>query len=100
MEEDKMVKKNDISSNNLNVFYLLRVAQDIKVKDLAETLSVTPAYIHAIEKGERVPSERLLKYYAEALGVTPEIIESFCPNDHKDKKFKEVLLWILKKICD
>ena len=36
---------------NRNIFRLLRIARDRKVKDLADELLVTPAYINAIEKG-------------------------------------------------
>ena len=51
-----MSSKND----DLNIFRLLRIARDKKVKDLAEDLLVTPAYINAIEKGKIIPSDRLI----------------------------------------
>lgn len=86
--------------SRLNIFYLLRIAQGIKVKDLAQELSVTPAYINAIESGEKFPSKRLLRDYAQALDVDIETILTFNPEDHTDKKFKNVLLSILKMICD
>ena len=46
-----MSSKND----DLNIFRLLRIAREKKVKDIAEDLLVTPAYINAIEKGKRIP---------------------------------------------
>lgn len=84
----------------LNIFRLLRIARDIKVKDLAKELSVTPAYINAIENGERFPSDRLLRDYAKALGVEKEIILNFNPNKQSNKKFENVLLSVLQMICN
>lgn len=91
-------KKSD--NKKMNIFRLLRIAQDIKVKDLAEELKVTPAYINAIENGNRFPSDKLLEDYASALGVNKDIILTFKPDEHKNKKFKNVLLYVLKMICE
>ena len=89
----------DAQSGKLNIFRLLRIARDIKVKDLAQELSVTPAYINAIENGERFPSNRLLRDYAKALGVDTETILCFKPEDQINKRFENVLLSILQMIC-
>lgn len=89
-----------MKNNNLNVFRLLRIARDIKVKDLAEELQVTPAYINAIENGERFPSNRLLRDYAKALNVKEEVILNFEPKDGKVGKFETALLYLLQTICD
>lgn len=56
---------------------MLRIARDIKVTDLAKILRVTPAYINAIERGERIPSDRLLRDYAQTLKVSEELILTF-----------------------
>lgn len=90
----------DKQNNKLNIFNLLRIAQGIKVKELAEELDVTPAYINAIESGEKFPSKRLLRDYAQALDVDVETILTFNPDDHSNKKFKNVLLSILQMICE
>lgn len=95
----KSVKPGE-QDRKLNVFRLLRIARDKKVKDLAQELSVTPAYINAIENGERFPSGRLLRDYAQALGVSEETILNFRPEDHKNRKFENVLLSLLQMICD
>ena len=93
-------KNTDTQDNKLNIFRLLRIARDIKVKDLAQELSVTPAYINAIETGERFPSDRLLKDYAQALGVEKDTILNFKLEDQKNKKFENVLLTLLQMICN
>ena len=93
-------KNTDTQDNKLNIFRLLRIARDIKVKDLAQELSVTPAYINAIENGERFPSDRLLKDYAQALGVEKDTILNIKLEDQKNKKFENVLLSLLQMICN
>lgn len=84
----------------MNIFRLLRIARDIKVKDLAQELSITPAYINAIENGDRFPSDRLLRDYAKALGVKEETILNFNPEKQKNGKFENVLLSVLELICN
>lgn len=81
------------------VFYLLRVARNKKVKDLAEELEVSPAYINAIESGQRYPSKRLLRDYAGALGVEVSTIEEFYQNRSGNQPFENLLLALLKMIC-
>lgn len=85
-------------NKKLNIFRLLRIARDIKVTDLAKILRVTPAYINAIERGERIPSDRLLRDYAQTLKVSEELILTF--NKEERTSFEKTLLKILLKICD
>lgn len=87
------------SGAELNIFRLIRIAKNIKVKDLAEELAVSTAYINAIENGDRFPSKRLLRDYAVALGVDEEVILTFQPEKYKNKRFENVLLSILQMIC-
>ena len=66
-----ITKKNN---NEANVYKLVRLARNVSVKDLAEELRVTAAYINAIENGSRIPSERLIRDYSVALGVSEELL--------------------------
>lgn len=84
--------------NNLNIFRLLRIARGITVKELSETLMVTPTYISNIETGRQFPSKRLLRDYAKALGVAEETILAFNSEDHQHKSFDKVLLAVLRII--
>lgn len=84
---------------NLNIFRLLRIARDKKVKELADDLLVTPAYINAIEKGDRKPSERLIRDYAEALNVDEQIIKTFSEKATSNMNFEHLLLSLLQTIC-
>ena len=91
------VKKND---DPLNVFKLTRIARNLTVKDVAIQLEVTPAYINAIEKGEKFPSSKLLRCYAKVLNVPADILLTFEPTDtSKSMAFERTLLRLLKLIC-
>ena len=85
------------AERNTNIFHLLRIGKGLSIKELAEQLSITPAYIHAIEK---FPSDRLLRDYAKALEVDESIIRNFREENCKDKKFEQILLSVLRMICD
>lgn len=87
------------SVEELNVYRLLRIARNIKAKDLAAELSISPAYVNAIEKGERIPSDRLRRDYAIALGVDEEVFSTFIPENQKNKRFENILLSLLQMIC-
>lgn len=88
------------SVEELNVFRLLRIARNLKVKDLAQELSVSSAYINAIENGERFPSDRLLRDYAIVLGVSEDVFLTFKPEEQKNKRFENILLSLLQMICN
>ena len=83
-----------------NIFYLLRIARNKTVKELAQVLRVTPAYINAIENGTRIPSTRLIKDYAEVLEVDEKIMLEFSEKDCKNTKFEEIMLLLLKKMLN
>ena len=88
------------AERNTNIFHLLRIGKGLSIKELAEQLSITPAYIHAIENGEKFPSDRLLRNDAKALEVVESIIRNFREENCKDKKFEQILLSVLRMICD
>lgn len=91
------LKKND---SPLNVFKLTRIARNLTVKDVAAQLEVTPAYINAIEKGEKFPSSRLLRCYSRVLNVPADVLLTFEPVDtSKSMAFEKTLLRLLRLIC-
>ena len=89
----------EISSEN-NVYRLLRIARDMKVKDLADTLGVSSAYICAIESGKREPSTKMLADYAEALGVDANTLLFFRNSENHPTKFESFLLKLLQRIAE
>lgn len=82
-------------TNRNIIFKALRIANDMSVKDLAESLRVTPAYINAIEIGRKVPSRRLIKDYSEVTGIDEDIINKYMQEPIPDK-FGKVLFDVLK----
>ena len=85
--------------NDTNIYRLLRIAKNVSVKELAEDLELTPAYIHALENGSRNPSPRTVKDYSVRFGVPREIIETFDKEEAKQNGYEKTLLWLLKTIC-
>ena len=94
-----MGSKTEKHRENRNIFRLLRIARDRKVKDLADGLLVTPAYINAIEKGDRQPSERLVRDYAKAHDVDEQVIRTFAQKADGNTSFERLLLALLQTIC-
>lgn len=90
----------DPQEKKLNVFRLLRIAKDKTVKELAAELSVTPAYINAIENGDRFPSDSLVQEYAKAFNVSTETISTFKPSENGPHRFERTMLSLLEKICE
>ncbi len=89
------------NNSDLNVFRLLRIARNKRIKEVAEELSITPAYVHAIESGKNFPSGRLLRDYAKVLGVSEETILNFKPEENKKNLvFENTLLRLLQIICN
>lgn len=88
--------KNEKPENN--VYRLLRIARDLKVKDVAKEVGVTPAYISAIEAGKREPARDKIPSYAKALRVDENTLFYFMDASNNRGKFESFLLAILQKI--
>ncbi len=56
---------------------LLRVFNDIKAKDMAKKLEISPSYLSEIEKGRKEPSLNIIKKYSAVLNTTPSSILFF-----------------------
>lgn len=90
-----------MKNKDLNVFRLLRIAHNKRIKNVAEELSITPAYIHAIESGKNYPSGRLLRDYAKVMGVSEDIISNFKPEENTEElAFEKNLMRLLQIICN
>ena len=82
-----------------NIFRLLRLARNLTVKDLAERLELTTAYVHAIENGSRYPASRTIRDYSVVFDVPRELIETFNEDKAKQNGFEKTMLWLLRVIC-
>lgn len=55
---------------------LLRVFGDLKGKDLAIKLGISPNYLSEIEKGKKRPSLQVIDKYGETFNIKPSTILS------------------------
>lgn len=85
----------EANNSRLNIYRLLRIAKDLKAKEVANELRVATAYVSAIEKGERTPSVRLRRNYAKLFQIDEDYIVSFTP----EKDFEHTMLKLLEFIC-
>lgn len=85
-------------SQRNNVYRLLRIARDMRVKDVAEAVGVTRAYISAIEAGEREPSLDKALAYAKALRVDENTFFSLRELCKGPGEYETRLLAVLEKI--
>ena len=83
---------------------LLRIFHDIKAKDLATKLDISPSYLSEIENGKKEPPLELIRKYADIFKTTPSSI-LFFSEDSKSKnegdKFKNnIRMKIIKFLND
>lgn len=67
-----MPKRVYMNECNLIPLRLIRIAHNYSVKDIAESFIVTPAFINAIEKGDKSMSRRNLYFGLKEIGITLE----------------------------
>lgn len=94
------------NDNISEVLRLLRIANDLTIKEMATKLEVTPPYISNIERGKKKPSESILNKYSKILNVDMKGITFFIEENNKSEKsekgfsFQKLLLKILEKIAE
>lgn len=83
------------------VLKLLRIANDMTIKELAEKMEISAAYISEIESENRNPSLAMLSKYSEILGVKKSVILYFEEKGEEcDYNYQKLLLEMLRKIAD
>lgn len=84
------------SSKLGKVLRLLRIAQDLSVKELAEKMEISSTYICDVESSRKRPSLDMLKKYSDALNVETSTILYFVEQNEKTNyNYQELLLKIL-----
>ncbi|MGA2505938.1 MAG: helix-turn-helix transcriptional regulator [Chitinispirillaceae bacterium] len=69
-----------MNTNNKNIneaLRLLRVFSDIKSKDMAKALDISPSYLSEIESGKKEPSLALIGKYSKQLKTSPSSLLFF-----------------------
>lgn len=93
---EKILEKEDFA--DYNIYKLMRIARNKSAKKLSEDIGVSPAYIHAIESGERQLSDKIKKSYLEALNIDEEILDTFSKQSKKYNSYERLLMNLLKLI--
>lgn len=92
--------KQTASRNNIGeILRLLRISFDLSISDLSEKIDISKSYITEIEKGDKTPSEKIIKNYSTGLGV-PEETLNFLLNNYSQRHlpYQKLLIEILKRI--
>lgn len=82
-----------------DVLRLLRIANDLSIKELSDKIDVSVSYIYEIEKGVKKPSLDIVGKYSEALNVSKSTIMYFDEQATENSyNYQNMLLQILKKL--
>lgn len=77
---------------------LLRVFNDLKAKELATQLDISPNYLSEIEKGKKRPSLEVINKYGEVFNIKPSAILFFSEELNTESKGVVPRQWIAKKL--
>ena len=81
------------------ILRLLRISYDLSISELSKKTNVSKSYITEIEKGEKKPSEKIIKNYSAGVGIPEDTINYFLNNySRKHLPYQKLLLEILRKI--
>ena len=77
---------------------LLRVFNDLKAKELAIKLDISPNYLSEIEKGKKKPSMEIINKYSKVFNIKPSAILFF--SEELDMNTGKVFSrkWIAEKL--
>ena len=82
-------------NENKNVYYWLRMINNLSSEQVSEQLQISLSYVRAIETGKKQPSKRLLRVYANLFDIDEEIIVEFSKKEMTSTK--KFLLMLLQK---
>ncbi len=95
-----MIIKQKVGDNLLSeVLRLLRISQDLSIKDFAEKTGISASYISEIERGAKKPTLEMINKYSKAIGVSTSTILFFEEESKKNQYgYKELLIEILNSM--
>lgn len=89
-----------VKSNIGEVLRLLRIANDLSISELSKRTNISKSYITEIEKGEKNPSDKVLKSYSTGLEIPEETLNYLLNNySQKHLSYQKLLIEILKRIA-
>ena len=92
--------KRAILRNNVGeILRLLRISYDLSISDLSEKTNISKSYISEIEKGIKIPSEKIIKNYSTGLEISEDTLNYLLNNySQKHLSYQKLLIEILKRI--
>lgn len=85
--------------NTRNIYYWLRVINDMTRQEVADALLISTPYIVAIETGNKKPSKRLSRDYAKLFNAPDTDLCKF-EETFKDEHLSSYLYKLLLKFTD
>jgi transcriptional regulator with XRE-family HTH domain len=87
-----------------DVLRIMRIANDVAAKEVAESLGISPSYLSQIESGIKTPSMALLKRYSERFNVPVSAILKAQEVNKKEatlnERFSTKLFRVMKTLED
>lgn len=89
-----------VDNSRNNVYRLLRIARDMKTREVAKLVGVSHVYINAIESGKSEPSLDRFSAYAKALKVDINTLFYLRDLKYEEGTFEGYLKRILEVVID
>lgn len=90
-----------LENNVGQILRLLRISFDLSISGLSEKTKISKSYITEIEKGIKVPSEKIIKKYSIGLGIPEDALNYLLKKySKKHLSYQKLLIEILKKISN
>ena len=94
------MERTNVKNNIGEVLRLLRISYDLSISELSQKTKISKSYITEIEKGEKNPSDKILKNYSDGLEIPEETLKYFLNNySKKHLSYQKLLIEILKRIA-
>lgn len=92
------VQNKEIDELNI-ILRLVRIAQDLSTREVADRMDVRTSYITDVERGDRKPSLKTLDKYCEALKISPNNLFLWREDQKRDKySYRKLLMKLLQSI--
>ena len=94
------MERTNVKNNIGEVLRLLRISYDLSISELSQKTKISKSYITEIEKGEKNPSDKILKNYSDGLEIPEETLKYLLNNySKKYLSYQKLLIEILKRIA-
>ena len=92
------MERTNVKNNIGEILRLLRISYDLSISELSQKTKIS--YITEIEKGEKNPSDKILKNYSDGLEIPEETLKYLLNNySQKHLSYQKLLIEILKRIA-